>query len=121
MDFLCPESPSNLNLRVVEKVLLYAIPSAEACVSLYNIFSLLEGSFKGDRTEYHDWLYKISQLLTWVTILLVSRYENCNANIKYGQPQKASGKVKLTTKIKGKTCEENTSREDEGHLEDRGF
>ncbi|KAL0903582.1 hypothetical protein M5K25_027971 [Dendrobium thyrsiflorum] len=66
----------NWQLAVVEKMSLHVVPAVGACLCFYNIFLLIEGSYKGQRAEYHEWLYKVSQLFSWAIIVLVSKFEN---------------------------------------------
>ncbi|PKA65483.1 ABC transporter C family member 13 [Apostasia shenzhenica] len=66
----------DLKPRLHEKVFLNVLPSVGACLSLCNILSLLEGSLEGYKVEYHEWLFRFSQLFYWVNIFLFSKFES---------------------------------------------
>ncbi|CAL5444219.1 unnamed protein product [Camellia sinensis] len=59
----------------LEKVFLRAIPALRAFVAFFDMALGLKEALNGYNSPYHDWLFRGSQCLIWVTILLIS---NCN-------------------------------------------
>ncbi|KAI7986989.1 ABC transporter C family member 13 [Camellia lanceoleosa] len=59
----------------LEKVFLRAIPALGAFVAFFDMALGLKEALNGYNSPYHDWLFRGSQCLIWVTILLIS---NCN-------------------------------------------
>ncbi|KAG1326565.1 hypothetical protein COCNU_01G004990 [Cocos nucifera] len=64
----------NIRIGLLEKVLLYILPAFGACLSFYEMFLLMKSSLEGHNVEYHDWLFRCSQFVSWMTVLLVSQF-----------------------------------------------
>ncbi|KAI3512724.1 hypothetical protein L1887_20043 [Cichorium endivia] len=55
-----------------EKVFLLILPVTGACMTCFDLILLLSNTKKGHPALYHEWLLRCSQLLVWVTMLIVS-------------------------------------------------
>ncbi|XP_073104173.1 ABC transporter C family member 13 isoform X5 [Elaeis guineensis] len=64
----------NIGIGLLEKVFLYILPAFGSCLSFYEMFLLMKSSLEGHNIEYHDWLFRCSQFVSWMAILLVSQF-----------------------------------------------
>ncbi|XP_074354051.1 ABC transporter C family member 13 isoform X2 [Apium graveolens] len=68
---------ANLRINPGETILFHVLPVIGALVACIDIAFLLRPTFNSYPVFYHEWLLRLSQLLVWVTILLVSKYNCC--------------------------------------------
>ncbi|XP_058067677.1 ABC transporter C family member 13 isoform X8 [Magnolia sinica] len=62
-------------MHILEKVFLLFLPALAACLSFYDIFYLLKAVLQGHTIVHHEWFFRWSQFMSWMTILLFSKCE----------------------------------------------
>ncbi|XP_020530905.1 ABC transporter C family member 13 isoform X3 [Amborella trichopoda] len=63
--------------------LLHIVPAFEICISLWDICSLLNKDFHGKTSSHHEWIFRCSQFVAWMAIMLILNckswwYLSCN-------------------------------------------
>ncbi|XP_077238132.1 multidrug resistance-associated protein 11 isoform X2 [Tasmannia lanceolata] len=62
-------------MHLLEKVFLHFVPALVACLSFYNIFLLLKEALQGKTIVHDKWVFRCSQFMEWMTIILFLRCE----------------------------------------------
>ncbi|XP_058226625.1 ABC transporter C family member 13 [Rhododendron vialii] len=63
-------------IYLLEKVVLRIIPALGASVAFLDMIILLRDARNANSTPYPEWLFRGTQFLMWVTVLLVSKFGN---------------------------------------------
>ncbi|KAJ6703052.1 ATP-BINDING CASSETTE SUB-FAMILY C [Salix viminalis] len=66
----CPNSPF---ISCAEKIVFRFLPFLGASVSFIDVVLLLKKELHGDFIEYHEWLFRSSQLIVWTVIIISSK------------------------------------------------
>ncbi|XP_059595687.1 ABC transporter C family member 13 isoform X4 [Vitis vinifera] len=59
-----------------EKVFLHFLPALEACMSFFDMVFLAQRVLHGDIVMYDEWLFRCSQFLVWMIILVSSKKDS---------------------------------------------
>ncbi|KAF9613747.1 hypothetical protein IFM89_010477 [Coptis chinensis] len=57
-------------LIFLEKIFWYLLPSLGACLSFYEMVLLTKRALQEHSMVYHEWVFRFSQLLVWVLVIL---------------------------------------------------
>ncbi|KAG5516030.1 hypothetical protein RHGRI_036917 [Rhododendron griersonianum] len=70
-------------IYLLEKVVLHIIAALGASVAFLDMIILLRDARNANSTPYHEGLFRGTQFLMWVTVLLVSKFGNWFVVFKY--------------------------------------
>lgn len=55
-------------MYISEKVFVHFLPALEVCMSFFDMVFLSKRVLHGDMVMYHEWLFRSSQFLVWVSL-----------------------------------------------------